>query len=135
MSETTQTISSAKRQKLGKHYKRNHQTYIDITLLGNAHGFHKDNCFLKNLRAIIFVLVSLEPRLVVLSYPHCHTTTKRRPFQNEASVISSLTCIHMYLGKLWLRDGAETSVKKFVAHNALHVAFNSLEFRACLEAL
>ena len=63
-----------------------------------------------NIRALLVVLMGLEPRLVVLPYPNCHNSTKCHLFQNVASVISGVTKVHMYVEKLWLRDGKKTIV-------------------------
>ena len=41
----------------------------------------------------------------------------------------------MYAKKLWLRDGEETVVKTFVAHNLLQFSINSIEFASACDDL
>ena len=39
LSETIQQVPSAKCQKLAKHFDSQYQTFINVTILGNLHGF------------------------------------------------------------------------------------------------
>ena len=128
LSRTTQRVPPAKRQKLSKQFEHQHQTFVDLTVLGNHHGSNKSAVFLENIRLIISAPMWLEKCLVVLPYPDCHTSSKCRPFQGNASTISGVTKLCMYLEKLRIREGVDVTVKKFVAHDTPLISLNTVEF-------
>ena len=124
------TVSSkkTKRQKLAKLFNCLHQTFVDVTELGNSLGSHRNNSFLVHFRIILAAIMSQESRFVVLPYPGQLTTSKCRPFQGDASVISDVIRLFMYVEQLWLRDGEDIVVKLFVAHDTQPVSFNPIDY-------
>ena len=126
ISGTAQKVPPAKRQKLEKHFARKYQTFIDVTVPGNLHGVHKTSSFLQNLRVLVVAIMGLEKRLVVLPFPDRPLNAKCRPFQGDASMLSGVSKACLYLEDLWVKEGQDTIVKMFVAHNIDPLAFNSL---------
>ena len=73
--------------------------------------------------------MGLEKRLVVwLPYPERPMSSKCRLFQGDASTISGVTKLRMYLEKLLIREGEDVAVKMFVVHDTPPISFNSAEF-------
>ena len=61
--------------------------------------------------------MGMDKRLIVLPYPDQPTSLKCCLFQGDASAISSVPKLRMFLENLWIRDGEDVTVKMFVAHD------------------
>ena len=66
LSGTIHRVPSAKRHKLAKHFDRQYQTFINVTVPGNLHGTHKNNSLLDHFRIILTAIIDQESRLVIL---------------------------------------------------------------------
>ena len=64
----------------------------------------------------------------MLPYPDQHSSLKCQLFQGDASAISGVTKLCLYVERLCIRNGEDTIVKISVAHDTPPVSFNSIEY-------
>ena len=99
-------------------------------------GYHfQNNTFITNIRAILQVFISLQPRMVLLSYPDDPFTNKSGWFLNIASVISSISRAWWYIDQCGVKEGIPTKIKLFVHQDLLPSYFNSSKFATTCDDL
>ena len=63
-----------------------------------------------------------------VTLPWSSHVLKMSPISGDASTLSGVTKLRMYLEKLWIREGEDVTVKIFLAYDTPNISFNSVEF-------